>query len=68
MFQKTTRDDFAQYFPAIDNRILAIHNIQDIQEIFNKANEVVSDPFDKKYYTLVSVGRMSPQKRFCTHS
>lgn len=61
---KTTRDDFAQYFPAIDDRILAIHNIQDVQEIFSKANEAVSDPFDKKYYTLVSVGRMSPQKRF----
>ena len=61
---KTTRDDFAQYFPEIDERILAIHNIQDVQEIFDKANEPINDPFDKQFYTLVSVGRMSPQKRF----
>lgn len=61
---KTTRDDFAKYFPEFDKRILAIHNIQDIKEIFDKANEIIDDPFDKKYYTLVSVGRMSPQKRF----
>ena len=61
---KTTRDDFAKYFPEFDKRILAIHNIQDIKAIFDKANEIINDPFDKKYYTLVSVGRMSPQKRF----
>lgn len=61
---KTTRDDFAQYFPEINERILAIHNIQDVQEILHKANEPINDPFDKRYYTLVSVGRMSPQKRF----
>ena len=61
---KTTRDDFAKYFPEFDKRILAIHNIQDIKAIFDKANEIIDDPFDKKYYTLVSVGRMSPQKRF----
>lgn len=61
---KTTREDFAQYFPNISDRILAIHNIQDVQEILDKANEIISDPFDKQYYTLVSVGRMSPQKRF----
>lgn len=61
---KTTRDDFAQYFPEIDERILAIHNIQDVREIFEKADQPITDPFDKKYYTLLSVGRMSPQKRF----
>ncbi len=62
----TTRDDFAQYFPEIDERILAIHNIQDVNEIFDKANEPINDPFDKQYYTLVSVGRISPQKRFAS--
>lgn len=61
---KTTRDDFAQYFPNIEHRILAIHNIQDVQDIVNKANENIPDPFDKQYYTLVSVGRIAPQKRF----
>ena len=63
---KTTRDDFAQYFPDIDEHILAIHNIQDVQEILDKANEDISEAFDKQYYTLVSVGRMSPQKRFAS--
>ena len=63
---KTTRDDFAQYFPEIDSRILAIHNIQDEQKILDKANQAIDDPFDKSYYTLVSVGRMSPQKRFAS--
>ena len=61
---KTTRDDFARYFPELDKRIIAVHNIQDVKEIQDKANEKIEDPFDKRYYTLVSVGRMSPQKRF----
>ena len=61
---KTTRDDFAQYFPEIDNRIQAIHNIQDVEEIENKANVPVPDPFDTKFFTIVSVGRISTQKRF----
>ena len=61
---QTTRDDFAHYFPDINERILAIHNIQNVREIIDKANETINDPFDKKYYTLVSVGRITPQKRF----
>lgn len=63
---KTTRDDFAQYFPEIDERIIAIHNIQDVNEILKKASQKIDDPFDKQYFTLVSVGRMAPQKRFAS--
>lgn len=60
----TTREDFAQYFPAIGERIIAIHNIQDTQDINNRANQLIRDPFDNRFFTIVSVGRMSPQKRF----
>lgn len=61
---KTTRDDFAKYFPSIDDRIVAIHNIQRIEEIIQKSLEHIEDPFDKDFFSIVSVGRMAPQKRF----
>lgn len=63
---KITRDDFAQYFPELNDRILAIHNIQNVKEITDKAKQTIDDPFDNQYYNIVSVGRMSPQKRFAS--
>lgn len=63
---KTTRDDFAKWFPECDDKAIAIHNIQNIQAIINKSLEHVPDPIDKSVFSIVSVGRFSPQKRFCS--
>lgn len=61
---QTTRDDFALYFEDIQDRIFAIHNIQDTDNIEKKATESVDDPFDSDIFNIVSVGRFAPQKRF----
>lgn len=63
---KTTRNDFARYFPDINDRILAIHNIQDTAEIIRKSEEPIEDQMDPAFFNIISVGRMSPQKRFAS--
>ncbi len=63
---KTTRDDFASFFPLeMNEKIVAIHNIQNVDEIEKKASMSVEDPFDERYFNIVSVGRIAKQKRFC---
>lgn len=61
---KTTRDDFAKYFPNIKNRIFAIHNIQFVDNIIKKSKEKIEDCFPKETFNIVSIGRFAPQKRF----
>lgn len=61
---KTTRDDMAKYFPEIDQKIIAIHNIQNCDIIIDKAKEKIDDSFDKNDFNIVSVGRFAPQKQF----
>lgn len=60
----TTRDDFAKWFPEFENKAIAIHNIQNVKAIVKRSKEKVSDPIDGNVFTIVSVGRFSPQKRF----
>lgn len=60
----TTRDDFAKWFPECENKAIAIHNIQNVKAIVERSKEKVSDPIDSNVFTIVSVGRFSPQKRF----
>ncbi len=61
---KTTRDDFVKWLPECDSKAIAIHNIQNIQAIINKSREPIPDPIDRSVFSIVSVGRFSPQKRF----
>lgn len=60
----TTKDDFIHYFGHLKERVLAIHNIQDIRSIVDKSNESVDDGFSHDYFNIVSIGRIAPQKRF----
>lgn len=60
---KTTRDDFARYFPNIEKKVIAVHNIQNVEHIITKSEEAVSD-FPKSPFVIVSIGRINPQKRF----
>lgn len=62
---QTTRDDFVKYFSGLDNLTLAIHNIQNVENITSMAKETLVDKvFDTNTFTIVSVGRIAPQKRF----
>lgn len=61
----TTREDFIEYFPLLKNRIMAIHNVQDIDTILLKSKDEIDDvKFDNSLFTIVSIGRIDPQKRF----
>lgn len=61
---KITRDDFVHYFPDLDSRTFAIHNIQNTKEIEIKGDKPISDPLDESVFSIVSVGRIAPQKQF----
>lgn len=61
---QTTRDDFAAHFNDIQDKIVAIHNIQNTENIEKKASESIEDSFNNKIFNIVSVGRFAPQKRF----
>lgn len=61
---QTTRDDFIAYFPNISYKVFAIHNIQFVDSIYEKANQKIDDPFGTDTFNIISVGRFAPQKRF----
>ena len=63
---QTTRDDFCSFFKDISENIIAIHNIQNVENIVLKSAQHVDDPFDKCVFNIVSVGRIAPQKRFAS--
>lgn len=60
----TTKEDFCKYFDSIKDRVLAIHNIQNIDDIKGKSQQTIEDPFDQDTFNIVSVGRMAKQKQF----
>ena len=45
-------------------KTLAIHNIQNVENIVKLSEEKVDDPLDKTFFNIVSVGRIVPSKRF----
>ena len=62
---KTTRDDFVKYFHEIDEKVIAIHNIQNTDNIVSKSQEEIDDKrFVTDEFRIVSVGRIAPQKQF----
>lgn len=51
--------------PCVANKVMAIHNVMDDQDIILKSYEKTDDKrFVKSKLTLVSIGRISPVKRF----
>lgn len=60
----TTRNDFVANFPSLDEKTLAIHNIQKDERIIAMSGDTVSDLPDKAAFNIVSVGRFAKQKRF----
>ena len=62
---KTTRDDFVKYFQKIGEKVIAIHNIQNTDNIISKSKEGIDDQrFVTDEFRIVSVGRIAPQKQF----
>ena len=60
-----TAEVFRQAVPAAAGKTHAIHNLMDSQGILKRSRETVSDSrFEVSPFTLVSVGRMDPVKRF----
>ena len=61
---QTTRDDFCVHLSDIQDRVVGIHNIQNVENIVLKSKLQIDDPFDENCFNIVSVGRVAPQKRF----
>lgn len=61
---KYTRQTFLSYFPEMENKVYAIYNILDVDEIRRKAEEPMDVEYDKSVFNIVSVGRVAPVKRF----
>lgn len=60
-----TKNDFACYFPFLKDKLCAIHNIQNVEDIIAKSKKEIDDEkFDNSEFTIVSIGRIDPQKRF----
>ena len=60
---KITRDDFVNWFPEMQHKTIAIHNIQNIDKIIQQSRDK-EDIIDKECFSIISVGRFAPQKRF----
>lgn len=61
---QTTSDDLASCFTDIKDKCVAIHNIQNFENIIRKSEEYIEDSFDKGIFNIVSVGRIAKQKQF----
>ncbi len=61
---QTTRDDFCKYFEDIQEKVVAIHNIQNTDNILLKSKEPITDDFNRDNFNIVSVGRIAKQKQF----
>lgn len=61
-----TLDRFVNRYPTLTNKSVSIHNLVDYNRIDRLKNETLNDPsFLNDVFTIVSMGRMDPIKRFC---
>lgn len=51
-----------QFIPQYKNKVIAIHNLTDVQGIQDKGMEAITEVFDKTKFHIVSVGRVSHEK------
>lgn len=62
---KFTRDSFAKRYPSLDNRTIYIYNVCSTDSIKAKSEEEINDRlFDTSSFTILSIGRIAPVKRF----
>lgn len=59
------KNNFAEIYPEFISKIVAIHNIINVEEIHRKAQEPIDDStFSAEKFTIVSCGRLDPVKQF----
>lgn len=62
---QTTTNDFIKYFPDIKDKVIAIHNIQNVENIRKSSLDPIEDErYIDDEFIILSVGRISPQKQF----
>ena len=62
---KFTRDSFAKRYPSLDDRTVYVYNVCSIDSIKIKAEEQINDNlFETSAFTIISIGRIAPVKRF----
>lgn len=62
---KFTRNSFAKRYPSLDDRTIYIYNVCSIDSIKVKSEENINDRlFDTSVFTIISIGRIAPVKRF----
>ena len=62
---KFTRDSFAKRYPSLADRTVYIYNVCSINSIMAKSKETIDDMlFDTSAFTILSIGRIAPVKRF----
>ena len=60
-----TADVFKSLVPSVAEKVVAIHNIMDDKTILKLGEEHISDErFKDDRFTVISIGRMDPVKRF----
>lgn len=56
---------FSEVYPQYADKVYAIHNVINVEDIRKKAQEVIDDNrFTTDAYTIVSCGRLDPVKQF----
>lgn len=55
-------EELRRFRPKYANKIIAIHNIVDLDSIKRKSEETQQIPFDKREFNLVTCGRLAHQK------
>lgn len=61
---RCTGDDFKKCLPQFADKVVAIHNAQNLDDIYKKANMPIDDRrFLTDCFTMISLGRMNPSKR-----
>lgn len=59
------KNNFAGIYPEFTSKIVAIHNIINVEEICKKSQEPINDSvFSVEKFTIVSCGRLDPVKQF----
>ena len=56
---------FSEVYPQYADKVHAIHNIINVEDVRLKAKEAIEDTrFSTDTYTIVSCGRLDPVKQF----
>lgn len=61
-----TKRQFCDLFPQFEHKVKAIYNIIDTEAIKKMSNlfDKLDERFDNSFFTIISVGRIDPVKRF----